>query len=993
MVITMGKPNPSQQAIIDVLNGMVLVDAGPGTGKTATLVNRYVNILRKDGSASPQDILMLTFTNNAVAEMEAKIKKKLIEDSKDERIPREERPLANYADKVIAKTFDALCYAIVLDSAENVGKFFGIKERMTRSARLSVNESVNRQFFQMFLDRFLLDHLGDYGDVPAVISQRSCDVLKIIDKLMSTGIVPLKTGWFGYNWDKELMGDFAVLQQDLANKNKAGPRGGKSELYKKISGLAEDSINLPELAPTGNTVGEQSIKDAIEDDRQHLLDFIHDVYYAYIRHSIVSNRLTYGLNSIFALTLLYDNPKVRKYNSYRYIMIDEFQDTNNSQLMISLMLMSEPNMCCVGDWKQGIYGFRNVSIQNIINFEKAVVEIRGFLNDDVERIPFRIPNVQKMQLDVNYRSSKEIVHTAFRCLYQPVKKGDRVDKDRVDSLVMKELEAKNGDYGGFTGLRYVEAKDQDDEMNQIIKAIGDYMTSDEYRICTFNDATQMYDERRVELGDIAILCTKGDSCRAVKKSLGDVGIPAFLQGDVEIMSTREGKMCLAWLKYINNENDANGFIPIMADLGYNMMELIAAKRDDLIPESLIDQRESLFRKRRRVTDMLSGIFAFYPDFDVDIVQSIVNALSNEYENSLLTISSMISMMEDDIKNHTVYPVEATIDSGAIRIMTMHKAKGLEFGIVIIPFMDNGITPMKRQPDRSVIFQSPNAGVRCTKMVGDFNGYRKICSSWKTALVKKAEIENYDEDRRLMFVAMSRARQYETLICGKHDEKGDDEYSEFMRGLSNRCFTEIPDSNFDFEKQLNRTCEKPVLPEYAPRKIRMGVHDIMELDFFTDGEKVTDEICSKGAKYGTEVHNDAHMMFKGIDPGEFKPEHAEIKRVLDRISGAKERYAEVECMLPVEGTNVILKGYIDLMAVFSDRIEIHDYKTDADMSEQIEYEYKLQLSVYAHAASLFYGLPCRCYLDFVSLKRTMEFEPLEIEHVRGRVFKKLSAVKP
>lgn len=213
----MSKPDPSQQAIIDELNGMVLVDAGPGTGKTTTMANRYTNLLRKNRSVSPQDILMLTFTNNAATEMEAKIKKKLIESSKDETIPEEERLPANYADKIIAKTFDALCYAIVLDSAENVGKFFGIKERMTRSAKLSVNESVNRQFFQRFFDRFLLDHLGDYGDVPVVAAQSSGDILKIIDKLMSMGIVPLKTGWFGYNWENELIGNTVILRQNLVN--------------------------------------------------------------------------------------------------------------------------------------------------------------------------------------------------------------------------------------------------------------------------------------------------------------------------------------------------------------------------------------------------------------------------------------------------------------------------------------------------------------------------------------------------------------------------------------------------------------------------------------------------------------------------------------------------------------------------------------------------------------------------------------------------------
>ena len=985
--------NDSQQAIIDALDGMVLVDAGPGTGKTATLVGRYANLLRKKRSISPQDILMLTFTNNAASEMEAKIKKKMIEDSKDTTIKPEERPPANYADKVIAKTFDALCLQIVLDSAENVGKFFGIKERMTRSAKLCVNESVNRQFFQRFFDRFILDHLGEterYGDVPTITAKRSGDILRIIDRLMSMGIVPLKNGWFGYGWEKELYGDDAVLRWHMVRSNEAGAKGGKSELYKKIEGFKDgDTIDLPQLDPQGNTVGEDPINAAMSDEREQLINFIHDVYHSYIRHSIITNRLTYSLNAIFALTLLYDNPKVREYNSFKYMMIDEFQDTNNSQLMISLMLMSEPNMCCVGDWKQGIYGFRNVSIQNIIDFEKAAVEIRHFLNDDNRRVPFSIPEVQKKQLDTNYRSSKIIVDTAFRCLTLKANEKDHVDVDAVEERIGARLKAQNKDFDGYTGIRYVEAESEEDECRQIVKAIGDYMTSDAYRICTWNGSTGAYDKRRVELGDIAILCTKGESCRVVKKALSDAKIPAFLQGDVEIMSTREGKVCLAWLKYINNEKDESGYIPIMADLGYNMMELKKAK-EGLVPESLIEQRESLFRKRRRVTDMLSEIFSFYPDFDPDIVQAIVNALSNEYKSSLQTISGMIAMIEEDMENNTPYPVEATIDSGAVKIMTMHKAKGLEFGIVIIPFMDSGLTPMKKKPDLSVVYQSRSAGVRCTQMIGEFSGYRKICRSWKTALVKKSEPNDYDEDRRLMFVAMSRAHQYETLICGKRSKKDEKAYSEFMEELSYGRYEPVPDNTFNPEEQLNKTCDIPKLPDFKPRKLRLGVHDIMDLDFATNGESVSDEVCPKGAKYGTEVHDDARMMFNGITPKESKPEHAEIRRVLESIKDAKEKYAEIECMLPVEGQNVVLKGYIDLLAVYPDHIEIHDYKTDALITEDIEFEYKLQLSVYAHAAMQFYNLPCRCYLDFVSLEKTIAFDPMEVEHIEGRVARIIAA---
>lgn len=982
----MSEPNHSQQSIIDSVDGMVLVDAGPGTGKTTTIVDRYANILRERNDVSPEDILMLTFTNNAAAEMEAKIVKKIMDDSGNVNVPPEKRLPPEYANRVIAKTFDSLCYTIVMDSAENVGKFFGIKEKMTRSAKMSVNESVNRQFFQRYYDRFIQDHLGDYGDIPAILAKNSNDVYRLISRLMSRGIVPLRAGWFGYNCETELEGSALELIENMKSINNPGSKGGKSALFGAFEEFIDcGTVILPNPNVKSNAVEEHFIREAAEDDRKDLLDFIHDVYLGYIRHSIISNRLTYGLNAIFALTLLYDNPKVRENNSYRFMMIDEFQDTNNSQLMVSLMLMREPNICCVGDWKQGIYGFRDVSIENILGFEKAAVNIRRFLNDDCERIPFSIPEVQLKQLDINYRSSDLIVEKQFRCLYLPATQGDKVDKEEVDRRVGKIPTAKNGNFEGHTEIRYVEAEDLEGEVDEVIEAIGNYMTDERYLIYKYNDKTCNYDIRKVQLGDIAILCTKGAYCRKVKDALKNAGIPAFLQGDMEIMSTREGKMCLAWMKYINNERDENGYIPIMADLGYNMVELVAAKKEGRIPKSISDQRKRLYEKKRRITDMLSELFAFYPDFDADIVQAIVNALSSEYNGSLQTVSGMISVIEDDIENHTVYPVEATIDSGAVRVMTMHKAKGLEFGIVIIPFVDTNITPMRVIPDTSFLFQSRYAGVRCTREVAIFDGYKKIRTSWKTKLAKASEPRNRDEDRRLMFVAMSRASQYETLICSKKGK------SEFMKGLAD-SYSAIPENDYLHQVQTVNLCEKPVLPEYSQRKIGMGVHDIMELDFSTDGENAADEICPKGARYGIEVHDDALLMFKGLVPADTKLEHEGIRKVLDGVMEAKEIFAETECMLPVDGTNVVLKGIIDLIAVYGDHIEIHDYKTDAEMSEKIEYEYRIQLSVYAHAATAFYGLPCRCYLHYVSLGKHSEFESLGLEEIGRRVEKKLLAVR-
>ena len=86
--------------------------------------------------------------------------------------------------------------------------------------------------------------------------------------------------------------------------------------------------------------------------------------------------------------------------------------------------------------------------------------------------------------------------------------------------------------------------------------------------------------------------------------------------------------------------------------------------------------------------------------------------------------------------------------------------------------------------------------------------------------------------------------------------------------------------------------------------------------------------------------------------------------------------------PVE----FVKRYIDLIALYPDRIVIHDYKTDAMIRPEIEKEYILQLSVYAQAASSYYNLPARCVIDYVSLGETKEFEPVDMSIITERVLK-------
>ena len=394
----------TQDVIAETIDGMVVVDAGPGTGKTYTVVKRYLNIISRP-DVSPKDVLLLTFTNNAAEEMEERIKRKMTEDHME----RESK-------LVMAKTFDSFCLSIVLDSPDLVSGFFGMKERLTRDATMQQNETLNKDYFIRFMDGYLKNHGAEFGDMAIIASEDPLSIMELISNLMSRGLIPLKTGWFGNNWRGILEGDVPLVFQRLKENNEVGSKGG----CKNWSAVNDIDDNLCYGRPSRvdrEPMPVEHLEQAARQDRGELFDFIHSIYYEYIRQSISDNRLTFNLVAVMAFTVLYAKQSVRDRNSFRYLMVDEFQDTNANQMMISMMILSEPNMCVVGDWKQGIYGFRYVSIENITNFERKAVEYRRFLNDDGnKRVRFSIPEVVQLPLDRNFRSSQPIIDLAYSCI-------------------------------------------------------------------------------------------------------------------------------------------------------------------------------------------------------------------------------------------------------------------------------------------------------------------------------------------------------------------------------------------------------------------------------------------------------------------------------------------------------------------------------------------------------------------------------------------------
>lgn len=983
------RPNEEQQRIIDAREGFVVADAGPGTGKTFTMVKRYVSIVT-ESDADPADVLMITFTDAASREMSARLKGEFRRLSENGCFPDDGKKRFETAQ---ARTFDSLCRSIVMDSVDSVGDFFGFEGiGLSRSATLYTNDTLNMEYFSRFLDRFLREHDGDFSRIAPIAAQNPQDVRKLLDRMMAYGIIPLSGDrWFGLGWKDALMGNSEKMREALGKVN-SRERKCQSKACEKMKRFLKDRYLASVPAMSDKEIDSSSLLQVINQDRSELIGFIHDVYLDFIRQSIVDNRLTFGLVEILAFTLLYMGGAKEHGGRYRYLMIDEFQDTNPLQMMISLMLMSEPNLCVVGDWKQGIYGFRYSTVENMTCFEEKVRELRDFLNGDgIDHVAFDIPDIiHRIQLRRNRRSSRQIIDTAYETMYIRGKNDDKIDcrflfdsdfsEERIKGIVEDEVqfaEAKKQfcivqdrtDIGsGDSRVRFVRSGSKGEEISDVVKAVKDYICNDCYMVVEGNSS------RRICPGDIAVFCRNNSSCRSVTEALESESIPVHLVGDVDIMNTREGKLALAWLKYVSNKDDRAGFLPIMMDLGYTLVEMRTIHKESDVPEFIRNQRLCLVEKKRRITELMSSIFDFYGDLDNDVVQAITTAVSKAHDGSMISIASIISMIQYDIMNGTTYEIENTADTDAVTVMTMHKSKGLEYPVVIAAFIDYSVLPSYKSDD-SVFFLDDIFGLRCRKEIVDREGYRAIYDSWMTYLASIAIPKSFDEDRRLLFVTLSRAMQYETIIC--NGSKRSLFFEDLLSNTEKETET-IPEYELDASYFKTLLTSKPKIEVPEGRCISMAVHDILNLD--SGGEA-----GGEGIDYGNTIHSLAEMRVLGRPIDSFECRHSEIEQI-DRVLEATKnayRIAELDCHYPVMGMNVTLSGRIDLFVEYPDHVEIHDWKTDA--GDGFLEEYKVQLSVYALAAEGFTGKPARCFIQYVSNGiGEIGFNPCPEDEIRRRV---------
>ncbi len=693
--ILYGHLNDMQTKAVFTVNNPLLILAGAGSGKTTVLVNRIAYII-KFGNSYYSEITPLDLE---IADVER------LENAKNADKEEIEGLLREYAVEPCAP-WGVLAITFTNKAAKEIA------ERLERDLKEEVNDIWTGTFHTVCLR--MLRKFGDrIGLGKSNLTIYDADDTK---KLLSSCM-------------KELNIDEKYLNPKLV----------RNEISR-----AKDKLITPELYA----------KDSVDENgtANFRLVKIANIYRLYQQKLTDANAVDFDDIIMKTVELLETDEEVRKYyqRKFKYVCIDEYQDTNHAQFVLaSLLAGGYNNIMAVGDDDQSIYKFRGATIENILNFDKT------------------FENVSVIKLEQNYRSTKYILDAANSVIRNNIgRKGKELwtEKQGGEQITLRRCD------------------NQVDEAKYII-----------------NKIVELVIKEKRKYSDFAILCRMNVQSSTIENVFVKSGIPFRMLCGQRFYERKEVKDILSYLCLINNPDDNLRLRRIvnepkrkLGDTTMNAVEKIAAaegcsmftvmkncmkykalsqastKLTDfvLLIEHLRELAErvplnELVEKTIRLSgyeNMLISAGEEEKDRLENVLQMISNAeeyMGNNPEGTLASYLEEVSLVAD-IDNYDK-------DAEAVTIMTVHSAKGLEFPVVFIPGLEEGIFP----------------------------GGQNVLD------------EEVEEERRLCYVAITRAR--ESLICTHVRERmvfGQTQYNRMSRFVD-----EIPNEYInrelsDAEKAVN-----------------------------------------------------------------------------------------------------------------------------------------------------------------------------------------------
>ena len=437
-----------------------------------------------------------------------------------------------------------------------------------------------------------------------------------------------------------------------------------AKIANRISKLKEQGIGIEEL--------EEQVDTRIYSNR-----IFRDIYKKYDETLKANNAMDFSDLLLNAKRLLED-PYVleRVQNRYKYIVVDEYQDTNDIQYeIISKIAEKYKNICVVGDEDQSIYAFRGANINNILNFE------RDYKNAFVAK------------LEQNYRSTKTILDTANELI-----KNNKSSKG-------KKLWT-NGEKG--EKIKVFNASTVYDEAEFIVNEIK----------------AKARDGKLYK--DMTILYRTNSPSRVLEETLLATNIPYKIYGGMQFFQRKEIKDILAYLNLLNNPNDNHNFYRIInvpkRSIGHKTLEklgeianekgismLESTKYIDEIPgirASVKEAAKDFYKMMHEIYENLDELSIKEVFDEVLIKTKYIDSIEDNKEDRVKNIEELLNSISESERQNPGMSLSEYLDmvsltsstddiedeENFIKLMTIHSSKGLEFDYVFIAGMEDGLFP-------------------------------------------------------------------------------------------------------------------------------------------------------------------------------------------------------------------------------------------------------------------------------------------------------------
>ncbi len=1003
-----------QLSAINEENKNIIVSAGAGSGKTAVLTTRVIRKIK--AGTRINELLILTFTNMAAKEMKERIKSKL----KDEGLMDE----YNLIDSSYITTFDSFSLTVVkkyhylMDVSKNINV-------LDNSVLLIKQKEVLEKIFDELYEKEDEDFIRLINDF-CMKDDKNISKL-ILDLSSKLDLIPNKKSFLNSYLDnyytednykrltdsylsiihsklealsnfleeisyqcepekyEEVLGHYSNLltassYEDIRVKSafKTPSISGLSEEAKAIKTKINDCCNEIKELCSYNTIDE-------------MIDEIKNTY-SYVK-SIISIILKldeeidkykfendlYTFNDIekLAIRIVKENPDVREEmkNSFKEIMIDEYQDTNNLQEEF-ISLIENNNVYMVGDIKQSIYRFRNANPNIFRNKYERYKDNNGGMKIDLNK-NFRSREETLTNINLIFNLVMDNIFGGTNYLENQLMFGNKLYSENKLDNQNNNFEIYNYDYKKELGF-----KKEEYEAFIIAKDIKSKVVS-KYQI--FDKDNNIL--RDAEYKDFVILMDRGTNFNTYKKIFNYLNIPLDIYKDDEINDDDLFiiiKNIISLLISIKNNYYDNSFkhsyISLIRsflyeyddekifdlikentykdDISFNTLKEISSEIDYLPVSDILDlivDRFDIINKLTRVGNI---------DNLLTTLEYIINYSKSIKDNNILYFNEYLdSLLEEKL---TITISSKKEDSNSVKLMTIHKSKGLEYNICYYA----GLYPKFNLGDLSEkILYDDEFGI-CTSV---FNEGLK--DTIVKILIKDRYIkEEISERIRLFYVALTRAKEKMILLC---DMNGDEENNNYNNGIvkdeirsSYRSFQDILSSisfslkdyikSIDIEEYgLTKAYEIGISKKINIPKTneKINVSEVEDTSSLIIKEKASKDpvIHTKEEielmEYGTKMHK----IFEYEDFN--NPVNKHVIDFLNTYGYKKESTVYKELEFTYEKDDKEINGVIDLLIEYPDHIDIIDYK----LSNIDDSAYIKQLKEYKECISTIKEKPINIYL--------------------------------